>query len=694
MTRVVEVPTLEEKIAELERREFALEQKRGLSYTTPAGTIPSFSSGISVGDVAPIYVDEDIAAPTGLTVTSGTFFDVAFIDASWTAPTGAAGAQIVEYEAELTKTGQGVSRVIRTSGTSVRFEPVEPNVAYSVRVRGINKLGISSGWTTPAAITSGIDASLPAQVSGLTLGAGLKSVIARWTENTEQDMKNGAGLYEAQLDTASTFDSQAGQPLRSVRVSAIIVAFTDLTSGVLYYVRVRAIDSSGNFGAFSATSSVTTGQAQTVDIADLAITNAKIGNLAVDSAKVSSLDAAKITFGTMSGDRIAVNTLDAAAIKTSSLTAQTITISASGLLRAGRVTTPFHYLLLDAAGIRFFKNGTAAFTGGTLTVDINVSTGSATFKGNVDAISGTFSGVITMTVAGKIVGASALPRWELAGGPSETVLSHVVSAGDLTHGRVGFQDNESFLFVRRVNSARKAVALHLFHDSGANDASGFLYVDTGGQFFVNASRASIRVNAVDKLTVLSNRIDVLTETYLGNNPIYLRGAGDLNHKIAYESTIDGGELTGWAGVKMRANGYSPAAVECKIGADGTRHQGADGAWLDSHASTHINESDRRIKDDLREPGSLLSFARTIPVWNGRYKKELDPYRSLPRLLGRRRFTVISQDLPPEVTIERDLGGGVPGTSLGIDTAAMDAYLLKLIQELDAEVEELKAKVHG
>jgi hypothetical protein len=74
------------------------------------------------------------------------------------------------------------------------------------------------------------------------------------------------------------------------------------------------------------------------------------------------------------------------------------------MLRAGRTTAPFHYLTLDAAGLRFLRDGTAPYTGGTVALDAKVADGSITLDSATlsritftDTITGTSNAVPTLT---------------------------------------------------------------------------------------------------------------------------------------------------------------------------------------------------------------------------------------------------------------------------------------------------------
>lgn len=356
--------------------------------------------------------------PTGLSLGTGANESRVYIDVSWTAVAPSGPDPVVAYEAELSRAGVGVVTAQRTVNAPVRFEPVEPGISYDVRVRAISRFGRSSTFLGPQSIIAAVDTTIPAQATGLSVGAGVRTLTATWDENAEIDVKDGKGSYDLQIDTANTF---ATPNLRGKRVGGTIASFADLASVTTYYARVRAVDSSGNVGPWSTTQSSTTGTVgntdiasgavDTLKIADGAITTAKIGDAQITTAKVQELSASKLSAGT--------------------ITAALITLGSGGVFRAGRALAPYHYMLLDESGLRFYKDGSSPFSGGTLTLEANVSSGNFSIVGNITAtnlvttgtgtIGGTLdvTGTLTMSGSGLIRTAPSGERLEL----SRTLLS-------------------------------------------------------------------------------------------------------------------------------------------------------------------------------------------------------------------------------------------------------------------------------
>ena len=295
--------------------------------------------------------------PTGLNITSGSYFDVIFADVTWVP--AATGSFSAGYDVEVAKVIGGIRQlqhVHHTLGTNLRVEPLQPLTTYAFRITPVSRIGIKGAPTAWVEHTTGEDSTVPPQVVGVVVARGATSVVVKFTPLTEAqapDVTNANGLYEIEVDTSSAFNTGN---LRTVRTTQFVYAFNDVLSEGSWYARVRAIDSSGNQGPWSATAGPATA-----------------GGV-IDSMVVSGLDAAKITFGTMHGDRITANTLNVNRIVTSSLTTQTITL-AGGALQAG--SPPTTGLILNSQGLRLYS-------GGFVSVALDVG-GSATFAGTISS---------------------------------------------------------------------------------------------------------------------------------------------------------------------------------------------------------------------------------------------------------------------------------------------------------------------
>ena len=422
-----------ESLFEYKERKLERLTANGGSSTVAPGNLQSGKT--PGGVIESVVVAPPPPAPTGLTLSTGANENRVYIDVSWTAVSASGPDPVTEYEVEVVRVGSGTEQAIRTVAAPVRVEPVEPGVNYEVRVRAISRFGRSSTFLGPQTITAGTDATIPVAATGLSIGAGVRTITATWNDNADLDVQNGKGTYDLQIDTANTFNTPN---LRGKRVGGTIASFTDLATSTTYYARVRAVDSSGNAGPWSAIVSATTQQVGNVDIAagavdtlkiaDGAITNAKIGNAEITTAKIFEMSASKLSAGTLS--------------------AAQITLGSGGVLRAGRALAPFHYLLLDENGIRFYRNGSSQFAGGSLSLEANVSTGALALTGDITAstltttgtgtIGGALdvSGTLTLTGSGKIRTGVSGARVEIVAGSQGDIFLYSGSGSEAAPGLV------------------------------------------------------------------------------------------------------------------------------------------------------------------------------------------------------------------------------------------------------------------
>jgi hypothetical protein len=236
---------------------------------------------------------------------------------------------------------------------------------------------------SPVSVTIPGDTSAPTAPTGLVAVAGFNNVIAYWNRNSEKDVDLGRGTYNFQISTSNTFSPT----LQDRTVTGTVASFTGLTTGTTYYVRVRAIDSSGNAGAWSATATAAPGK---ID-ANASITSGTI---------VGDLIAAS----TIVGDKLITNTIDADRLKTNTgivgklyvgddAGTNKITIDGTATTPAvyygtgtyGNANTPFYF---DALG-KFSLKDQLTWNGSALSVkgSLNV-TQASTFTGNVTLNSG------------------------------------------------------------------------------------------------------------------------------------------------------------------------------------------------------------------------------------------------------------------------------------------------------------------
>lgn len=230
----------------------------------------------------------------------------------------------------------------------------------------------------PVTATIPGDTTAPVSPTGLTAVAGFNNIVAYWNRNSEGDVDLGRGQYEFQISAASSFATI----LQSRVISGTVATFTGLTTDTTYYIRVRAIDSSGNIGSWSSIVSATPGKVN----AETSISAGTIvGNL--------------VAANTIVGDKLVSNTIDADRLKTNTgivgklyvgdeTGTNKITIDGTAGIPAvyygtgtyNNSNTPFYF---DALG-KFSLKDQLFWDGSSLTIkgSINV-TQASTFTGNV-----------------------------------------------------------------------------------------------------------------------------------------------------------------------------------------------------------------------------------------------------------------------------------------------------------------------
>lgn len=267
---------LDEVLAEMRKRVASLEQR----LTNPAVAV---GNGMSV-DFSEVVIGDrtgdnevlstSVSAPTAVTATASTLFNTVFADIDWEPPVDGTA---VEYEVQIsekTTPAQGsptyaTSIVRRTLASNIRIEGLEPLKTYGVKVYSVNSIGRTSdptpltGWVD---FNTPIDATIPVAITGLTAFAGYASVTLTWDESTDSDVADGHGMYEVEDSTDPAFPNTAAT--NSVKVSATMASYTGMTTGVVRYFRVRAIDQSGQEGPWSTSVSATPGEPSVSNASD------------------------------------------------------------------------------------------------------------------------------------------------------------------------------------------------------------------------------------------------------------------------------------------------------------------------------------------------------------------------------------------------------------------------------------------
>jgi predicted phage tail protein len=235
------------------------------------------------------------AVPTGLglasTLEETAQTNTANIIATWTANTE---ADFSYYVLRLKRGSESNYVEVYSETNSYKFKGLITNIAYSVYVSAVDKWNNASAFCSVVTITTAADTTPPVVPTGLTVTAGIKSVMINFTANTESDL---AG-YEVHVSTVNGFTPDSGT-LKAKGLSTLL-SF-DGAVNTTYYVKVRSFDWSGNYSAYCTQASATTTYVTATDINNFAITASKIW------AKIPILESDSWSDNSPSGGYVAWN---------------------------------------------------------------------------------------------------------------------------------------------------------------------------------------------------------------------------------------------------------------------------------------------------------------------------------------------------------------------------------------------------
>jgi hypothetical protein len=495
----------------------------------------SVSSGTIGIDTTPPSV------PSGLSVlayndSSDTSGSTGYVDLSWT---GSTSTDLLGHYVRYGRTSSVWDEYlfIQSGQNTKRIFGLKSGTTYYFQVNATDgsnpSLYIPS---TPISVLIPGDTSAPSAPLNLIALSGLDNIIVYWDRNSESDVDFARGQYEVQVSTSSLFTSI----VQDCVISGTIATFNGLITGTLYYVRVRAIDSSGNAGAWSTTASTTP---STIN-AETSITSGTIvGNLIAANTIVGD----KIQANTVDADRFKTNTGIAGIIYVGSDDSPTgtnrIVIDGSSLLPkiyygSGVYNNSNTSFYIDAAGKFSLKDqlswdGSALTVRGslnvtqasTMTANLNINSGgSLIVNGGAIRVTGT-AGRVEMSSLG-LVGYNA----STGGSPLVTIQANtgqIVATG----GQIGgFTLGPTSLTT--TNSSGQAVGLYStgqfslgsnFNVSAAGDltATGTFTIAGTGQTAIAANQVNSNVTSISGGVISTGTINL-------NNVLVNSGSGTTN----------------------------------------------------------------------------------------------------------------------------------------------------------------------
>lgn len=243
----------------------------GVTYNVRVRAISSTGAG-SAWTAVVNYASGSIQPPTNLAVTQTT--DIApdgttipRLLATWTASTS---SDVAAYEVQgKLSTDASYSSFVTAGNTTQYVHPVViAGATYNVRVRALSSSGVGSAFTAVVTYAATGDTTAPGAPSALTATGGLRSVRLTWTNPTDKDYAY-TEVWEHTSDARASA-TKVGQ------VSGTNWVRSDLDTGATRYYWIRAVDFSGNIGAWNATTGVsaTASAVATADISAGAVTAA------------------------------------------------------------------------------------------------------------------------------------------------------------------------------------------------------------------------------------------------------------------------------------------------------------------------------------------------------------------------------------------------------------------------------------
>jgi hypothetical protein len=211
-----------------------------------------------------------IPAATGVSLTSTTQIQpdgtaVPALAVEWTA---APHPFVTAHEVQWRPSGgQWTAVEVPVPATRLVVPIAAGGVVHEARVRPVG--GLARGpWTDIVSATAAPDTTAPGMPSGLTATGVLRGVSLNWTPPTDLDLARS----EVQEAAAST-----GPWTKIGEADGSVFLRSGMPAGGSAWFRVRAVDRSGNAGPFTAAVQGTAALAQSVDIADQAVTLPKFG---------------------------------------------------------------------------------------------------------------------------------------------------------------------------------------------------------------------------------------------------------------------------------------------------------------------------------------------------------------------------------------------------------------------------------
>ncbi len=284
------------------------------------------SGGAVIGTSQPPEDDSlSPAAPTGVTADSSAYQEgadtVAVLIVGWAAVTtnsdASAADDIAGYRVEYAYSAEPNAWMLGAdvSGLTANFGSLTAGVDVRVRVRAYDRDGNVSAPSTVVELTTETDNNAPPSPSAPIVTTRVSILAAEWDGlgSAGEAMPLDLDFVEVHISAASNFTPDATTYYDRLGPGGGVMPITGRAYGAATFVRLIAVDKStptpnrsGPSVQGSATpqpvvsADIFDGAVGTAQLANLAVTNAKIDLLAVNAANIGSVNAGTIVSGTVS----------------------------------------------------------------------------------------------------------------------------------------------------------------------------------------------------------------------------------------------------------------------------------------------------------------------------------------------------------------------------------------------------------
>lgn len=380
--------------------------------------VPGSTATIALSGATPVYQPTAIApgaitvsnlspnapgAPSNLALSTSTGLAsdgrvTATIVATWTAPTttvgGAALTGALTYVAQYKPTGTP-AWTTHTSATTTISLPVASGVPFDVQVAAKDQLGNIGAYTPVSTITSGKDTTPPAAPTTPVVGSYLGQLKVTWDgQLTTGPVPADFSTLEVHASASNGFTPSAATLVSNMATGGS--AYATAPYGTTTYVKLVAIDNTGNRStpsgqASGATTKVVSddilagavGAAQlaslsvsTANLVDAAVIQAKIGTNAVGNVQLADLavqtsnivDASIVTAKIAD---LAVNTAKIGNLAVGTAQMADLSVASAKIANAAVVNAKIGSLAVNDAQIGNVAVG--KLTAGTMTADVIMS---------------------------------------------------------------------------------------------------------------------------------------------------------------------------------------------------------------------------------------------------------------------------------------------------------------------------------